>query len=35
MLNLIFILIITATALNGILAGSSLDQSIKQLPSRQ
>ncbi|MGO9387135.1 MAG: hypothetical protein ACLPWD_03705 [Methanobacterium sp.] len=34
MLNLIFILIITAAALNGILAGSSLDQSIKQLPSR-
>ncbi len=34
MYNLIFILIITATALNGILAGSSLNQSIKQLPSR-
>jgi hypothetical protein len=35
MQNLIFILIVCAVALNGILVGASLDQSIKQLPARR
>jgi hypothetical protein len=34
MFDLTFILIVAATAVNGILAGASLDQSIKQLPAR-
>ncbi len=33
-LSLTFILIVAATAADGILAGASLDQSIKQLPTR-
>jgi hypothetical protein len=32
---LLFVLVILATALDGILAGASLDQSIKQLPARR
>lgn len=34
MADITFILVIGAAALNGILAGASLDQSIKQLPAR-
>lgn len=34
MVDLTFVLVVGATALNGILAGASLDQSIKQLPAR-
>jgi hypothetical protein len=34
MLDLPFLLLIGATALNGITAGASLDQSIKQLPAK-
>jgi hypothetical protein len=34
MLTPLMILVLVATALNGILAGASLDQSIKQLPAR-
>jgi hypothetical protein len=34
MSDVIFILVLLATAFNGILAGASLDQSIKQLPAR-
>jgi hypothetical protein len=33
-LSLTFVLIVAATAANGLLAGASLDQSIKQLPAR-
>lgn len=33
-LSLTFILIVAATAADGLLAGASLDQSIKQLPTR-
>jgi hypothetical protein len=33
-INLTFLLILTATAADGLLAGASLDQSIKQLPAR-
>jgi hypothetical protein len=33
-LGLTFVLIVTATAADGLLAGASLDQSIKQLPAR-
>ena len=33
-LGLTFVLIVTATASDGLLAGASLDQSIKQLPAR-
>jgi hypothetical protein len=33
-LGLTFVLIVTATAAHGLLAGASLDQSIKQLPAR-
>src|SRR5215813_6395817 len=33
-MNLTFALIVTATAASGLLAGASLDQSIKQLPAR-
>ena len=33
-LSLTFVLILAATAADGLLAGASLDQSIKQLPSR-
>src|SRR5215813_3367792 len=33
-LDTTFMLILTASAANGILAGASLDQSIKQLPAR-
>src|SRR3712207_7854160 len=33
-LSLTFILIVAATAADGLLAGASLDQSIKQLPAR-
>lgn len=32
---LLFVLVIIATALDGLLAGASLDQSIKQLPARR
>jgi hypothetical protein len=31
----LFLLVIAATALDGLLAGASLDQSIKQLPARR
>ena len=34
MSDLLLVLIVVATALNGIAAGASLDQSIKQLPAR-
>lgn len=34
MLDATLALLVTATAINGILAGASLDQSIKQLPAR-
>jgi len=34
MSDLIYVLILAAVALNGILVGASLDQSIKQLPAR-
>jgi hypothetical protein len=34
MIDITLILMVAATALNGILAGASLDQSIKQLPAR-
>lgn len=34
MTNLILIIIIASTAMIGILAGASLDQSFKQLPAR-
>jgi hypothetical protein len=34
MFNATLLLVVAATALNGILAGASLDQSIKQLPAR-
>src|SRR3712207_1180535 len=33
-LDITFVLILAATAANGLLAGASLDQSIKQLPAR-
>jgi hypothetical protein len=33
-LNITFVLIVAATAADGLLAGASLDQSIKQLPAR-
>lgn len=33
-LGITFVLIVTATAADGLLAGASLDQSIKQLPAR-
>jgi hypothetical protein len=33
-LSLTFVLILAATAADGLLAGASLDQSIKQLPAR-
>ena len=33
-LSLTFVLIVAATAVDGLLAGASLDQSIKQLPAR-
>src|SRR3712207_1331110 len=33
-LDVTFVLILTATAADGLLAGASLDQSIKQLPAR-
>jgi hypothetical protein len=34
-MTLTFILLVFATAVNGIVAGASLDQAIKQLPARQ
>src|SRR2546430_883730 len=34
MLFLLTVLVVVATAFNGLLAGASLDQSIKQLPAR-
>src|SRR5687768_12556214 len=34
-LGITFVLIVTATAADGLLAGASLDQSIKQLPTRR
>jgi len=34
MFDIVYILILAAAALNGILVGASLDQSIKQLPAR-
>jgi hypothetical protein len=33
-LDITFVLIVAATAVDGFLAGASLDQSIKQLPAR-
>ncbi len=35
MMNVLLTLVIAATALNGIVVGASLDQSIKQLPARR
>lgn len=32
--DLTFVLVVAATALNGVLSGASLDQSLKQLPAR-